>query len=645
VSATSPSALLAADGPLAQQIPDFLPRLPQQEMADAVAEALAQQQCLVCEAGTGTGKTFAYLVPALLCRKRVLISTGTKTLQEQLFYRDLPTVRKALAAPASTALLKGRSNYLCLYHLHQYWQETERSLVPNPLLADNIKKILAWSEQTESGEISTMPGMSDSDPVWRKATSTSDTCLGQECPDYEDCFLLKARQKAMEADVIVVNHHLLFADMSLRDGGFGEVLPEVDAVIIDEAHQLPEAATGFFGIALSMRQLVELCRDAQRFEVMELGDCPELADQAKACEQACYVVRNSLGGEIYRLAWRRMRQNQSFIDATLALLAHLETLETLLQSQALRSKNLELCYFRCALYRRQLISISQDAPDEQVAWFESQGSGYTYHLTPLNIAEQFQRFRTRFQRAWVFTSATLAVGEDFRHFCLQLGLDDAQVARWQSPFDFRHSALFFLPDSVTEPGNYYHTESAVNAAIPVLRASEGRAFFLFTSHRALLEAAQLLRLSDLPYPLFIQGELPRSELLEQFRQHGNAILLGTGSFWEGVDVRGAALSCVIIDKLPFAALGDPVLEARLSYLREQGRNPFMEYQLPQAVITLKQGMGRLIRDVSDRGLLMLCDPRVITKAYGRVFLDSLPDMPKTRSQDVVERFFVHIRDL
>jgi ATP-dependent DNA helicase DinG len=636
---TDPTYVLSADGPLAAQVPGFAARAAQQEMACGVAAALAEGATLVCEAGTGTGKTFAYLVPALLSGKRILVSTGTKTLQDQLFERDLPTVQRALAAPVSIALLKGRANYVCLFHLREHVRELERGLFPEQVQLALLRQIAVWSETSLTGEISEFRGVDEYAPIWRKATSTSDNCLGQECPDLATCFLLKARQRAAEADVVVINHHLFFADMALRDQGFGELLPGVDAVVLDEAHQLPEVAAGFFGTRLSSRQLAELCQDTVRAEILEAGDCPALTEQAHVCENAVRALRDTLGADNSRAAWQQLAHDYSFKSALDTLKQEFTLLEEMLTPLAVRGKMLESCAQRCAQFNYYVRAVSETPPTAYVPWYETFGGGYIFHLTPLDISSHFQAFRARFPRAWVLTSATLAVGGDFSHFCRQLGLADARIACWQSPFDFRHSALFYLPESLADPSSPQHTDSAVEAALPVLHCSRGRAFFLFTSHRALRIAAERLRREALPYPLLVQGEAPRSDLLAEFRRLGNAILLGTGSFWEGVDVRGEALSCVIIDKLPFASPGDPVLEARLRYLREQGGNPFMDYQLPQAVITLKQGIGRLIRDVTDRGLLMLCDPRLVSKAYGRVFLDSLPPMPRTRSLAVVRRFF------
>ena len=636
------SACLAEDGTLALHIPGFAPRRAQQEMAADIARTLEDGSCLVCEAGTGTGKTFAYLVPALLSGKRVMISTGTRTLQDQLFHRDLPTVRKALARPVQIALLKGRANYLCLFRLKLSSQAGE--LFPDPQSASWFEIIKSWAGRTRDGDIAEVTEVPENAEVWRKATSTTDNCLGQKCPDFQNCFLLKARRKANDADVLVVNHYLFFADMALRDEGFGELLPGVHAVIFDEAHQLAEAAAGFFGIRVSSRQLLELCQDTAKAEYLDAGDCPQLVDLTKAVEHQVRVLHDAFG-EPRRAPWNSVAGRPEFREALAELRAKLDELKAMLEPLAKRGENLENCARRTQEFNQALVSICDQPPADQVAWFEVFGRGYVLSLTPLDVAPYFQSFRAATPRTWIFTSATLAVGEDFSHFHRQLGLDDARGRRWPSPFDFRHAALFYLPQDLPEPSHPEYTHSTVEAAVPVLQHSRGRAFFLFTSHRALLAAAELLEAHDLPWPLLVQGSMPRGALLERFRELGNAILLGTGSFWEGVDVRGEALSCVIIDKLPFASPGDPVLEARLGYLRRQGANPFMDYQIPQAVISLKQGSGRLIRDISDRGLLMICDPRMVSKPYGRIFLDSLPPMPKTRKLEVVERFFVHIAQI
>lgn len=627
--------ILSADGPFAQLIPGFAPRVQQQELAEAVAHALEHHQVFVAEAGTGTGKTFAYLVPALLSGQKVIISTGTKNLQDQLFHKDLPLVRQALGVPVEVALLKGRANYLCLHRMELALAEgrfRSRSEV------SDLQLIREWSGRTRSGDIAELTELAEDAPLWPQVTSTGDNCLGSECGQYDDCYLMQARRRAQEADVLVVNHHLLFADMALKGEGFGELLPGAHAFILDEAHQLPETASNFFGTAVSGNQLLELASDTIAEDLREAGETGRLRSAAEHVQKTVKDLRLAFGVEQRRGAWREVMQLSGFQAALNDVDTALKELHAQLKPLAARGKGLESCLRRCEDLMLRYAQVSGDTPADQIHWYETHTRSFTINLTPMDVAALFQAQVQARPCAWIFTSATLAVGDSFEHFTHRLGLNEAQTRRWDSPFDFARQALLYVPPEMPDPNSYGYTAAVIEQALPVLEASRGRAFLLFTSHRALQEAAALLE-GRIEYPLLVQGQMPRSRLLEQFRALGNAVLLGTGSFWEGVDVRGEALSCVIIDKLPFASPGDPVLQARIEAMREQGGNPFMEYQLPQAVITLKQGVGRLIRDINDRGVLMLCDPRLGSKSYGRVFIDSLPPMSKTRKLDVVQRFF------
>lgn len=627
--------ILSADGPFAQLIPGFAPRPQQQALAAAVAHALEKHQVFIAEAGTGTGKTFAYLVPALLSGQKVIISTGTKNLQDQLFHKDLPLVRQALGVPVDVALLKGRANYLCLHRLELALAEgrlRSRSEV------SDLQVIREWSGRTRSGDIAELTALAEDAPLWPQVTSTSDNCLGSDCGQYGDCFLVQARRRAQEADVLVVNHHLLFADMALKGEGFGELLPGAHAFILDEAHQLPETASNFFGITVSSNQLLELAGDSIAEDLREAGESGRLRSAAEHLQKTVKDLRLAFGVEPRRGAWREVKHLATFQAALNEVDTALQELHAQLEPLAARGKDLESCLRRCEDLMLRYGQVSGDTPPDQIHWFETHTRSFTVNLTPMDVAALFRAQVSARPCAWIFTSATLAVGDSFEHFTHRLGLDEAKTQRWDSPFDFARQALLYVPPEMPNPNSYGYTAAVIEQALPVLEASRGRAFLLFTSHRALQEAAGLLE-GRIEYPLLVQGQMPRSRLLEQFRALGNAVLLGTGSFWEGVDVRGEALSCVIIDKLPFASPGDPVLQARIEAMRAQGGNPFMEYQLPQAVITLKQGVGRLIRDVHDRGVLMLCDPRLGSKSYGRIFIDSLPPMSKTRKLEVVQRFF------
>ncbi len=626
---------LGPAGPLAAAVPDYAPRAEQQEMAEAVARAIEDYRVLVCEAGTGTGKTFAYLVPGVLSGRKVIVSTGTKSLQEQLYYRDLPVVLKALRSPARVALLKGRANYLCRHRLSAALADPTGQ---RPEVIDDLYRVADWATATGTGDISEVADVSEDAPAWRQATSTADSCLGQDCPELPDCFVLQARRAAMEADVVVVNHHLFFADMVLREEGFGELLPGADAVVLDEAHQVPEIATQFFGNAVSARQLLELARDTITAHHQEAGDTPELVELAAGLDRRARALRAALPAGSLRMSWPDLTSRQGAPDALRDLAAALHRLGEALAAVSERGRDLTRCHRRCLELGERLSLTTGALHDDYLQWVEVSHRSFTFHITPLDISTPFAGTVSARKCAWIFTSATLAVAGRFEHFAKRLGLENQEECLWESPFDFAHQALCYIPAGLPEPNAENYTARVVEAAVPVLKASGGRAFLLFTSYRALREAARELP-HWLDYPLFVQGDAPRSRLLEQFRSTPEAVLLGTSSFWEGVDVRGEALSCVVIDRLPFGSPSDPLLQARSRSIRERGGNPFVEHQLPQAVIALKQGVGRLIRDPSDRGVLVLCDPRLRVRSYGRVFLASLPPVPVTEDVDEVRRFF------
>ncbi len=632
-----PADLLGADGPFSRLLEGFAPRRQQQEMATEVAEALEAGGVLVTEAGTGTGKTFAYLVPALLSGKKVVVSTGTRHLQDQLFHRDLPLVRQALDVPVRAALLKGRANYLCRYRLQQHLAAGRFRSREQAAEATAIRD---WTGRTRSGDIAELTGIPEESRIWPLVTSNTDNCLGQECPDYADCFLVRARRNAQAVDLLVVNHHLLFADMALRDSGFGELLPDAEAWIIDEAHQVPEIAGRFFGDTLSAYQLLGLARDTVAAQLTEAPDSTALRDHAAGLEKGVADLRLALGKGERRAAWSTLLGRATATDALTALHDAIAALGAALVAEADRGKGLESCARRATDCVGLLEQLGEEI-DGAVRWVQTYNRGFVLNRTPLDIAEPLQQQMARYPGAWVFTSATLAVGDSFSHYTERLGLDDAATHHWESPFDFGRQALLYVPRGMPEPRDPEYGEQVLAVARPLIEASGGRCFLLFTSHRALRDAAERLD-GDLDYPLLVQGDAPRAELLERFRTLGNAVLLGTSSFWEGVDVRGEALSCVIIDKLPFAAPDDPVLQARSDALRAAGGNPFMEHHLPNAVIALKQGVGRLIRDVDDHGVLTICDPRLFSKSYGRRFLGSLPPMPVTRDAEKAVDFFADV---
>jgi ATP-dependent DNA helicase DinG len=630
--------LLGPDGPLATALTGFRAREPQRELAGAIEEALADFGTLVAEAETGVGKTFAYLAPALLSGGKVLISTGTRNLQDQLFDKDLPVVRNALGISVKAALLKGRSNYLCLHRLGQ--AELEHRWRSQGAAKD-LMQVKKWSAQTRSGDLSELVSVAEESEVWPRVTSTIENCVGMECPDYSDCFVVKARRRAQEADVVVINHHLFFADMALKEEGFGELLPSANAVILDEAHQLPDVASNFFGQSLSSRQILELVRDTISEQLQEAADMNSLRETAGMLDKAARDLRLSMEGADQKGPMKTLLRRQAVSDAIEVLADRFDELINLLEIGAERGKGLESCLGRAQMLR-SLLSQLRNGSEDKIAWYELYARSFSLNLTPLDIGHSFESFRERFPCAWIFTSATLAVGEDFSHFTRRLGLENFSTRQFSSPFDYKNNALLYLPKNMPEPSAREFTARMLEESRHLIEMNQGRAFLLFTSYRALNQAAESLR-DHLNYPLLVQGEMPRSELLKQFRESGNAVLLGTSSFWEGVDVRGDALSLVIIDKLPFASPGDPVLQARLDAIKESGGNPFMDYQVPQAVISLKQGAGRLIRDVTDRGLLVICDPRIRTKFYGKRFLKSLPDMPITQDSQQALQFLSDMR--
>jgi ATP-dependent DNA helicase DinG len=662
-------AALAEGGALATQVPGFVPRPSQQALTAAIADAFEGRGVLLAEAGTGTGKTFAYLVPALLSGLKTIVSTGTRALQDQLYHRDLPRVRDALGTGLKAALLKGRANYLCKYRLER--AKGEPRFTSREQIAQ-FQRVVAWGGRTRMGDLAELEGLPEDSPLLPMVTSTAENCLGSECPFWGECFVVQARQRAQSADVVVVNHHLLLADLALKEEGFGEILPGAQAFVVDEAHQLPELAAQFFGEGLSARPLAELGRDA-------LGECKDVEgalaivqQPARELEHAARALRAAMEGLPARGTQFRALQDagvRAAVDGLAQALAHLADAVAPLREAA---PGFEACHVRARDQQARLVRWCVerdfdgefDGPDDDVRWYELSPRGFRLQRTPLDVSAPLRAHRERSHAAWVFTSATLAVDGRFGHLAGRLGLgsesfstragseggntsvendsdpfkgDAFKSLLVPSPFDWPVQALCYLPPRLPQPNAREYTSAVVEALRPVLQASSGRAFVLFASHRALREAADHLR--DGPWPLFVQGEAPRHLLLQQFRESGNGVLLGAASFREGVDVAGDALSVVVIDKLPFAAPDDPVFEARLDAIRSKGGNPFRDEQLPQAVIALKQGVGRLIRSETDRGVLVLCDPRLLGKSYGKLFLDSLPPFPLTRDVADVEAFF------
>ncbi|EKF75086.1 ATP-dependent helicase [Alcanivorax hongdengensis A-11-3] len=620
-------------------LPGYQPREPQLDMAEAVEKVIDEGGTLMVEAETGTGKTLAYLVPALLSEGPTLVSTGTKSLQDQLFFKDLPLVLKALKLPRKVALLKGRANYLCPYRLALH-QEDARFLTRETV--SQMQVVAHWASRTRTGDIAELQQIPEDAPVWPWVTSTADNCLGTDCPSYQDCPLMKARKEAQEADLVVVNHHLFFADAALRgNASASELLPTANTVIFDEAHQLPEIAAVFFADTISTRQIQELGRDSLSEAGQTAADLVRLNQIIASLEKGCLDLRLSLGEGERREPWSEVVDKDTVQQAGEDLLNALRELEMFLGPQAKASRGMEACARRASDQVDCLAAYLKGEQPNRVYWFETFKRTVVLHSTPLSVAAQLRAQRERHPCSWVLTSATLSVGGRFEHIQKRLGLDHARTLRLESPFDFKRQAVFYAPEGLPAPNDPSYTAALTEAMIPVINAAGGRTFFLFTSHRALREAAAILR-SRIDFPLLVQGEAGRRELLDGFREKGNAVLLGTSSFWEGIDVRGEALSCVIIDKLPFGSPGDPVAAARIEHINRNGGNAFRDYQLPQAVLALRQGAGRLIRDPRDTGLLVVADPRLLTRSYGKLFVNSLPNMTRTRKLEVVNRFFDYL---
>lgn len=638
-------------------------------MAQAVANAIEAADSIIVEAGTGTGKTYAYLVPAMLWGGKVIVSTGTKNLQDQLFLRDIPTVRKALNAPVSVALLKGRANYVCHYHVERASQNGRLSSRQDAAWLRQINLFLKTTKTGDKAELASVP---ENAPVWNLVTSTRDNCLGSDCAYYKDCFVMRARKEAQQADVVVVNHHLFFADVMLKDTGMAELLPAANTIIFDEAHQLPETATLFFGETISTNQILELARDSVAEGLSHARDAVDWVAIAAPLERAARDLRLVFRQDGSRLSIKQIDNDAALAKPFYEVLPKLEQALSdftgALEAQAERAETIEQCHRRAVALCEKLEAWVDPKPpkapkkegddegkegesaapvDERVRWVEVFANSVQLHLTPLSIAPIFSRQRAGQPRAWVFTSATLSVRGNFTHYAAQLGLDRDRSMTLDSPFDYASQGLLYVPRDLPQPSDPRFTDAVLDATLPLIEAAGGKTFLLCTTLRAVNRAAE--RLTDefaqrgWDFPLLVQGQASRTELLDRFRTLGNAVLVGSQSFWEGVDVRGEALSLVVIDKLPFAPPDDPVLSARMEALEKKGLSPFAVHQLPHAVITLKQGAGRLIRSETDRGVLMICDPRLVEKNYGRQIWQSLPPFKRTREAETAAEFLRSLR--
>ncbi len=634
----------SSQGAFAGAIDGFVARDSQRDLALAVFDAIVERGTLIAEAGTGTGKTFAYLAPALLAGGKVLVSTGTKALQDQIFHKDLPAVRKALGLDLELALLKGRDNYVCLQRLARAESE---AMLPTRADVHYLRAITRFARLSTSGDRAELSDVPENASVWPHVTSTRENCLGQQCPRFDECFVYKARRKALAADVVVVNHHLFLADLSLRDDAIREFLPSADTVVLDEAHQLPRIASDFFGTGWSLAQVLDLAADAKALGLSRAADAADWAVRCQAVEQAVRNLRLTIAeaGVVVgqRMAIDRLRARATVANAVRTLGDRLQALAAALRGAEGRDPELDALLPRADALIAEItswtIAIADDgeagADDDLVRWISASNHGAQFHATPLAPGEAFARLREQQPQAWILTSATLTMAGRFEAFQQEVGLLAARTARWDSPFDFGAQALLYLPEAMPSPEASDFPEQVAATAWPLIEASGGRAFVLCATLRAVQRVAAALRQriedSGLELPLLEQGTSTRRALIDAFRRAGNAVLVGSVSFWEGIDVRGEALSLVVIDKLPFAPPDDPVVEARSRRLKAMGRNPFTEYQLPQAVTLLKQGVGRLIRDEHDRGVLTLLDARLLTKSYGKTVLASLPPFSRTRS--------------
>lgn len=631
----------SSSGALGKAIPGFQARQPQVDMAQAVHLAIKNQDQLVVEAGTGTGKTFAYLVPALLSGKKTIISTGSKNLQEQLFHRDLPLMVNALGFTGNVALLKGRSNYLCLDRLSRQLVESHTTEA-DPQLLTQLVKVRSWSSESKTGDLGDCDAIAEDSPIISTITSTNDNCLGKECPSYQDCFVLKARRKAMEADVVVVNHHLFLADLAIKETGFGELIPEAEVFIFDEAHQLPDIASQYFGQSISSRQIQELAKDIEIGYRTEAKDMRQLQKIAVKLTQTFMDLRIILGDVNTQAAnqrgnWREAVKSTPVIREIERLHDALDLALEVLKLALGRSELLDAAYERTHQIKSRLTRVCDVSITGYSYWYECTPRHFSLHITPLSVSDKFKEQIEQKQGSWIFTSATLAVKDNFSHFTERLGITPKQQFTLPSPFDYQSQAILCVPRYLPEPNSFGMAEKLVEMLSEVIIANQGRCFFLCTSHQMMRKLAELFR-EQLDFPVLAQGETSKQKLLNEFIELGNAVLVATGAFWEGIDVRGDTLSCVIIDKLPFTAPDDPLLKARIEDCRLKNGDAFNQVQLPEAVITLKQGVGRLIRDQKDKGALIICDNRLVTRDYGGTFLQSLPPIPRTRDLKKVSAF-------
>ena len=632
-----------SQGPLSEVIDNFHEREDQVKMAKLVNEAIEAKDSLIVEAGTGIGKTFSYLLPALINGGKIVISTATKNLQDQLFFKDIPTIRDALKIPIDINILKGRSNYICQLRMENALLEGQFLNKEDAKFIHEIKKI---SDHSEVGEVAEFNNIPETSTIWPFVTSTKDNCLGQECEFFKSCFVVKARKKAIASEVVIVNHHLFFADFVLKDAELSEILPKADTVIFDEAHQIPQIAPIFLGLNISSNQILYLVQDINQILLKKVNDKEELIELSRLVTDSVYSVNDYFKKRNYRVGIEKIERLDFFKDKINELVKHLDKFYTFFDNYDDQDTEFKNLRERTEEVIDKLKKWINDQDQNYVHWIDIFFKSIQFNITPISIADSFREFQEKNEASWIFTSATLAANSSFDHFQSVMGLENAKTKLLKSPFNYSKNAYLYVPEEMPETTSRLFNTHLVAKIYPLIIAAKGRTFILSTSIKSMNEITSLLKdefeKNDIDYPILTQGEKSKIKLLEQFKHHGNAILIGSLSFWEGVDVRGKELSLVIIDKLPFQSPGDPIFESKINLLSSKGINAFLEFQLPKAIISLKQGAGRLIRDEEDKGVLMICDQRIISKPYGKSFWQSLPSFKRTRNQEDVMQFLNHL---
>jgi ATP-dependent DNA helicase DinG len=630
-------------GPLSEIIDNFHEREDQINMAKIVNKTIEEKDSLIVEAGTGIGKTFSYLVPALMNGGKVVISTATKNLQDQLFLKDIPTIRDALKIPININILKGRSNYICQLRMENALLEGQFLNREDAKFIHEIKKI---SDHSDVGEISEFNNIPETSTIWPFVTSTKENCLGQDCEFFKSCFVIKARKKAIASEVVIVNHHLFFADFVLKDAELSEILPKADTVIFDEAHQISEIAPIFLGENISTNHIIYLVQDINQIFSKHIKDKKKLIELSKSITDLTISLNTFFDKRNQRIGIEKIEKLDSFKEIINDLLSNLNKLCIFFNAYSEQDIELKKINERIEEIIIKLENWIKDTNQDYVYWIDIFLKSIQFNITPISVAENFRKFQENNKAAWIFTSATLAVNSSFEHFQSLMGLENAKTKLLKSPFNYSKNAYLYVPKEMPETSNRLFNNHLVSQIYPLLLAAKGRAFILSTSIKSMNEIKSLLEdefeKNNVNYPIFIQGAGSKIKLLEQFKHHGNAVLIGSLSFWEGVDVRGENLSLVIIDKLPFQSPGDPIFESKINMLSAKGINAFMTFQLPKAIISLKQGAGRLIRDELDKGVLMICDQRIVSKPYGKRFWQSLPSFKRTRNQEDVIEFLKHL---